>query len=87
MIDEIKSQMARSWNIDETTIPENASLNEFQPWDSINHISLLLALEEAYGLEVNGETIQSLWNIESIVVALENLAAGPDQLRGRADHR
>lgn len=79
MINEIKAHMAKVWNVDRATIPDNAALGEFGPWDSLGHVGLLLALEEKYGLEVTGDTIVSLRNIDAIAAALEIPEANPDQ--------
>ena len=69
-MDDIKKVMATAWSIDPSSIPDDASLNDFPPWDSIGHVSLLLALEENYGVEVNSETIQSIRNLDAVMAAI-----------------
>lgn len=69
-MDDAKKVMAAAWSIDASSIPDDASLNDFPPWDSIGHVSLLLALEENYGVEVNSETIQSIRNLDAVVAAI-----------------
>jgi citrate synthase len=71
MKDHIKAIMAGVWGVAPDSIPDNAELNTFTPWDSMGHISLLLALEAEYGIEVNETSIASLLCLEDIVAACQ----------------
>jgi len=70
MLSRLKSAMASVWNISVETIPDNAELNEFSAWDSMGHISMLLALESEFGLELNKENVHKLRSIPTILQAL-----------------
>lgn len=71
MLDELKALMARAWNIEPQTIPDDAALNEFKPWDSLGHITMLLAIESEYGIALDEESVQSLRTLPAILAKLE----------------
>ncbi len=75
MLEEVKTLMARAWNIDAEAIPDDASLNQFKPWDSLGHITMLLALETEYGLALDEESVQSLRTLPLILARLESSRA------------
>lgn len=41
-------------------------------WDSINHINLILALEEEFDIDIDDEDISTLFNIKNIVSLIED---------------
>jgi acyl carrier protein len=63
--------MASAWGISTDTIPPEAQLNEFAPWDSMGHVSLMLALEERLGVKINFATISRLTSVPAILDYLE----------------
>lgn len=63
---EIKSIMAAELEVSADQIPDNANINDFEKWDSMNHISILFALENKYGIEINEEQIQHLTTLQNI---------------------
>ncbi len=65
--------MAKSWQIDPAEIPDEAVLNEFKLWDSLGHVTMLLALESEFGLQLNEDNVQKLRTIPAIVEALEHI--------------
>jgi len=70
--DRVKALLAREWNILPSAIPDNATINEFPQWDSLGHITIMLALENEFGLEISAETVQELLSLPKIV---EHLSA------------
>jgi acyl carrier protein len=71
LICEIREVMGKAWSLDPETIPEDASFNEFYPWDSMAHVTLLLALEEKYKIEISAEIIAHLISMKTIVEYIE----------------
>ena len=49
------------------------SAGSVSEWDSLGHISLLLSIEDHYGIRFSFEQIGELYTIRSIVLALEDL--------------
>jgi acyl carrier protein len=48
------------------TIPHNASIFNFPAWDSLVHVKMMLALEEATGRAVDASSIATLGSLEDI---------------------
>ena len=41
-------------------------------WDSINHINLILALEEEFDIDIDDEDVSTLFSVKSIVSLIES---------------
>lgn len=63
----IKKTIASELEINPDEIPDNAELNNFAKWDSLNHIKIMLALENEFNIELNEENIQRFVTIEKIL--------------------
>ncbi|HVX67318.1 MAG TPA: acyl carrier protein [Bryobacteraceae bacterium] len=53
------------------TITEDDSVETIPSWDSVRHLSLILALEERFGLEFEADRIPELISVRAIERALE----------------
>ncbi len=74
---EIKGLMGKAWGIDYKKISSNVRFNEFPQWDSLGHVSLLIVLEEEYGVSINFEVLTELVSIHAIIEYLsETYCAG-----------
>ena len=63
-------------------IPESfleLSAETVPEWDSLSHISLLLSIEDHYGIRFSLEEIGELSNVKSIVSALESHGIRSDE--------
>jgi citrate synthase len=69
---QVKEVLAREWKVNADAIPDNAALNQYPAWDSLGHITILLALQSRFTLELTAETVQALTSLPRIV---EHLAA------------
>jgi acyl carrier protein len=54
----------------EHVMPET-SPERVETWDSVNHLNLVLALEQEFGLQFTPEEIEQLLSFEHVVVLLE----------------
>jgi acyl carrier protein len=68
---QVVAELARILEVPAAQLPPEAGLGAFEKWDSLNHIAILMALEAAFGVEVNEETIQTLTSTDAIVDYLE----------------
>jgi len=50
-----------------SSITEEMDHSEHPSWNSLNHVSLIVALEEEYGLSINDESIEKFRNMAEIV--------------------
>ena len=48
------------------SIPANASIHNFPAWDSLAHVMLMLALEDASGTPVDPAKIMMLFSLEAV---------------------
>jgi acyl carrier protein len=70
----VKAVLAREWRVAPETIGDDAALNHCPQWDSLGHITILLALQAEFGFELTADTIQQLVSLPRIV---EHLQAAP----------
>ena len=59
----------------DTDIPESLldlSMGSFSDWDSLGHISLLLSIEEHYGIRFSLAEMESLSSMQNIASALRS---------------
>ena len=63
----VRSAMAIVFGIKSVEIPANAKLNHFEGWDSLNHMNLLLALEDEFVIEFTDEEIVSLDSLSVLI--------------------
>jgi acyl carrier protein len=71
LLSQVKEILAREWNVNATSIPDDAELNVYEKWDSLGHISILLALEAEFGIEISPASVQSLLTLPKIVAYIE----------------
>lgn len=51
-------------------VTEDSSPASLQHWDSLRHMKLILAVEEAFGLQLTDDEIVSITDVRSIVTLL-----------------
>lgn len=66
MKEKIKEIMAVVFEIEKEDIPDNASPDNIENWDSLHHMNLIVALEEEFDLELDDEDIVEMLNLELI---------------------
>jgi acyl carrier protein len=66
MRDRILIVMSLVFGIKKTEMPLNIMLGQDDLWNSIRHLSLILALEEEFGLHFTIEQIVTMTSIETI---------------------
>ena len=59
--------MADIFHVDPSTIGDSTSPDTVARWDSANHISLVLALEEEFGIAFDVSEIESMLSFSRIV--------------------
>jgi acyl carrier protein len=73
---QVKEILAREWGVNPADIPEDAALNRYDRWDSLGHISTMLALSSEYAFELTPELVQSLTSLDAIVALVSSLTIG-----------
>jgi citrate synthase len=52
--------VANALRIDPAALSDDLEFNSIPEWDSVNHVALILSLEETYGLTITDDQIVSL---------------------------
>ncbi|MBA94479.1 MAG: hypothetical protein CMP21_01790 [Rickettsiales bacterium] len=70
----IKNIMAIVFQISVESIHDDTSSETLKEWDSINHLNLIVALEEEFSMEFSEDEILIMLNVEAIkTVVLKNI--------------
>lgn len=72
MEDKIKQTMASVFEVNTSDIREDASNKTLPNWDSLRHMSLIIALEEEFDVEFDNEEIVEAMTLQSIITILRN---------------
>lgn len=68
----IKEVLSNVLELDESKITDSFSQNEFEGWDSIKHLNLILVLEEVFSLQIDDDDIQNLISLNKIQDYIES---------------
>ena len=67
MIEErLKKVIAAVTNIPPDEIPDNASAETLEAWDSLRHMTIILSLEEEFSIEFNDDEVTELISLNSL---------------------
>jgi len=55
-------------------ITESSSPDSIEQWDSLKHIQLILAIEEAFGVQLTDQEVVSVRDVRSIIALLRQKA-------------
>lgn len=64
---EIKEIMSKVFEIDVNTISDNASQKEINKWDSLQHLNLIVEIEDKYNISIDPEDISEMITIDKII--------------------
>jgi acyl carrier protein len=76
MKDKIKNIMSAVFDIDKDIIGDDASTTNLENWDSINHMNLVLAIEEEFNIVFDDEEIVQITSLKSIEDTLAKKVSG-----------
>ncbi|UCC95306.1 MAG: acyl carrier protein [Candidatus Omnitrophota bacterium] len=67
----IKKVMSAVFGIDESAIDEATSPDIIETWDSLRHMTLIIALEEEFSIQFDDAEIAEMINLQRIRTAIE----------------
>lgn len=70
--EQLKSIISEELGVDESEVTLEASLTDDLGADSLDAVELIMALEDAFDLDISDEKAQSLTTVQAIVDYLEN---------------
>lgn len=71
----VKSVMAEVFEIDEATIQDDASQKTVSEWDSLQHLNLMVELEDKFDVSFEPEEIGDMTTLAKIVEKIEKMKA------------
>jgi len=66
MRDEIKGVMREVFNVGADAIPDEISQKNFEKWDSLTHLNLIIALESRFDISFEPEEISAMTSLGAI---------------------
>ncbi|MCR8632381.1 acyl carrier protein [Paenibacillus radicis (ex Xue et al. 2023)] len=63
----IKEVMSKVFGLNIAAINEDSSPDTIDAWDSINHMTLILSLEQEFGIEFNDDVLDNTLDFRSIL--------------------
>jgi acyl carrier protein len=70
MRNKIKNVMALVFEIEPSQIPDSSSTSTIDNWDSLNHMNLVVALEEEFNIQFNDDEIIEIISLDAIEKSL-----------------
>ncbi|MBM4433639.1 MAG: acyl carrier protein [Chloroflexi bacterium] len=68
---QLKEVLSDVFGVEPSAIDDEASVDTIEKWDSLNHLKLVLALEERFGVSLNEEQITEMLNYPLVKAVLE----------------
>lgn len=69
----VKTLLAKVMRVDVATVTADASTDSMVAWDSLNHIKLVLALEEEFDLAFDESQIEKMTSVAKVVSVIAQL--------------
>lgn len=66
MRDQLRKLMAEVFSVPEKKIPDDAAFNHLDGWDSLGHITLMLAVEQEFQVELSTEAMLNALSLPAI---------------------
>jgi citrate synthase len=71
----IEALIASTLNVPVEQVTEDSDMSTLQNWDSLGHINLVLAIEEAYGVIIDEDAVVELTSVRAIREFVERAAS------------
>jgi acyl carrier protein len=71
-LEEKKQLLADLFEVEIEEIQENVILEDFEPWDSMSKLSLIVLMDDECGKKLSGEQILEFKTIGDIIDFMEN---------------
>lgn len=71
--EKLKQIIASVFKVDASTINNETSPDTIESWDSLNHLNLVLALEEGFDVSFTEQQTVEILNYELIKISLQEL--------------
>jgi acyl carrier protein len=76
LIEQVRVIMAASFGMDETDLPDDVSQQTCRRWSSLQHMTLMVSVEETFGVRLSMNEMSAMKSLPQIVSTLERHLAG-----------
>lgn len=78
LVDQVREVMASTFGVDELDLPDDVAQETFSRWTSLYQMTLLLALEDQFGVTFEMDEMLGMTSLPRIVTVLlrHNVGAG-----------
>ena len=76
LFEQLQEIMATALDLQKSAISQNSSMAEIEEWDSLGHVHIMVALEQAFDLYMDVEDFAKLDNVPSILQYLQSENVG-----------
>lgn len=76
LFEQVRQIAADILEVPATSLGAESSTENVDSWDSVHHLNLILALEEAFDLQLEPEEIDRMNSVSRIVTVLESKLPG-----------
>lgn len=66
----VRTIMSKVFNVPSSEITDASSNETIERWDSLGHMNLCLALEEEFGIELDGDNVASMTKYPDVVTVV-----------------
>jgi acyl carrier protein len=77
VFDQVRNVASDIFGIPADKITAESSPETIENWDSIQHLNLVLAVEEKFGVQLDPEDIEQMKNIGAVAKLVEKLQSAP----------
>jgi len=61
-----KELIGRAFDMTPEGVPDDASLENFEPWDSLGHVKIIMSVEEAVGRPLDTEEALQIVSVDDL---------------------
>lgn len=75
-LEKVMEIVASVCDVDKSEVTKDSTVGDFPAWDSMGHLAILNAVEEAFGISFEPEEMMELEDVSDIVKAIEDKKNG-----------
>ncbi|MGI9290318.1 MAG: acyl carrier protein [Gammaproteobacteria bacterium] len=72
MLDRVLQLMSNVFQVPVESLSEDSSYDTIDQWDSLQHMNLIFAIEEEFGVTLDDEAVADLTSVKRILEVLES---------------
>ena len=71
LIDRVRAIVATHIDMDVDEVSVDTNMENAELWDSVAHVDITFALEEAFGIELTQDKTEEMYSVQEIIAVLE----------------